>query len=145
MDAKPSTYDGHPWIWTKRHDFTKDQLGSNTGEWLLYPATKDADECWEKVRQATILGELGILAKVSTALRANKFWKAEIRVICVYTHDCSDTDDVRRVGMAIARLGWQKASYKTTADTRAGKYAVPGRNPISKFALRDGQVVDVSG
>ena len=38
----------------------------HAGKWLIFQDPEDADTSWKKVRDATIIHELGISAKVST-------------------------------------------------------------------------------
>ena len=83
---------------------------------------------------ATIKGILGAEAKVSTAktnpLSSNK----KIHVICVYTDDWKNRDDVMRVRDELRKLGIkQKILYKADIDTLKEKYAAKGDKKISKY------------
>lgn len=68
-----------------------------TGKWMLFPEPESVDEIWAKIAMATANGELGIGAKVETRVQGKKD-----RLVCVYTSDFRDKDDVARV---LNRLG----------------------------------------
>ncbi len=56
-------------------------------------------------------------------------------VICVYTYDWTDFEDVTRVRNELMILGFtQKLGYKTDADTLSGKYVVRGHRNICKYS-----------
>jgi len=60
---------------------------------MLFPRLDDASRYWYKVAEATTDNRLGTGAKISTGLGEAR----EERLICIYTKDFSDMDDVRRV------------------------------------------------
>jgi hypothetical protein len=68
-----------------------------TGKWMLFPEPECVDEIWAKIAIATVNGELGIGAKVETRVQGKKD-----RLVCVYTSDFRDKNDVARV---LNRLG----------------------------------------
>jgi hypothetical protein len=74
------------------------------------------------VRDGTEQGELGIFAKAATHLNPPKKGKNEW-LICVYTYDKNDHDDVRRVLKRLRRLGIeQQLVYKADSATSSGIY-----------------------
>lgn len=81
------------------------RTGVVSGKWMLFPSVREVDRAWASVSGATVRGELGIVAKVAThdvvADRENK----KPRLICVYTRDYEDREDVRRVLMGLMELG----------------------------------------
>lgn len=82
------------------------------GKWMLFPTTKDADDVWFLIAKATAEGKLGSAAKVATDDGSN----TPERLICVYTKDFSDTDDVKRVlfklnDLGLARKGEMRGIY----------------------------------
>jgi hypothetical protein len=87
------------------------------------------DEAWTRIARATQEGRLGIAAKVSTALNNAESPHSEgraIHVICVYTADCRDVEDVMRALLGLRALGFtQRLSYKEDGATFAGIYG-PG-------------------
>jgi hypothetical protein len=84
------------------------------------------DAAWAQVAAATARGELGIGAKVSTLLNNLMSPHSEgtnLHVICIYTADCRDADDVNRVLVALRGLGFtQRLSYKEDGATFSKVY-----------------------
>lgn len=76
-----------------------------TGKWMLFPTAEDVDQVWRTVAQATWDGSLGGTAKV--APHDPHTAKPE-QLICVYTEDFSDVDDVKHVLVEMKRLGLVK-------------------------------------
>ncbi|KIW11162.1 hypothetical protein PV08_10462 [Exophiala spinifera] len=86
-----------------------------TGKWMLFPSADDVDRTWSLVARGTWEGTLGISAKVAAAPDAEttsasagvggKDRDKESRLICVYTYDFADRDDVKRVLLGLKKLG----------------------------------------
>ena len=99
----------------------------HAGKWLIFQEPEAADDAWKKVRDATIAGELGISAKVSTA-KPNPDSRDSRRVIYVYTKDWADEADVMRVRENLKKLGFvDRIGYKRNLETFAGEYAQKGK------------------
>ncbi|KAL8673546.1 MAG: hypothetical protein Q9168_002035 [Polycauliona sp. 1 TL-2023] len=88
-----------------------------SGKWMLFPYPEDVNRQWAIVAEATANRELGIAAKV--APDDNKGDRVP-RLICVYTKDFSDLDDVKRVLGRLVELGLVKK--KGGADNRGIYY-----------------------
>lgn len=73
-----------------------------SGKWMLFPAVQDVDSIWRTVVEATVEGRLGPMAKVAT--QGGDFEEKE-RLICIYTKDFSDREDVLRVLTELVTLG----------------------------------------
>lgn len=71
-----------------------------SGKWMFFPAAEDLPRFWHVVAIATAEGKLGPTSKVGTYRPAEKS-----TIICVYTYDFSDTEDVVRVLHELAGLG----------------------------------------
>ena len=88
------------------------------GKWMLFPLPQDVDAVWSKVASGTVQGRLGCSAKVATDDGDDS--RPE-RVICVYTNDFRDKDDVKRVLRELRELGLVKNDkaiyYKCDAYT----------------------------
>ncbi|WP_274919635.1 putative phosphothreonine lyase domain-containing protein [Streptomyces sp. WZ-12] len=88
-----------------------DEFGNEvTGKWMPKELTP---ELWERIRSATIEGDLGIGAKVL---------KDHSRA-CVYTRDYRDLDDLRRILTELRDIGargW--IDYKRDCDTQRELY-----------------------
>jgi len=99
----------------------------HAGKWLIFQDPEDADTSWQKVRDATIIHELGISAKVSTA-KPNPDSRDSRRVIYIYTKDWADEPDVMRVRENLRQLGFvDRIGYKRNLETFAGEYAQKGK------------------
>jgi hypothetical protein len=121
------------WLRASRENGSYPRSGERAGKWLIFGSVEQVDSLWPAVRDATREGRLGGSAKaaVSSSPRATDPTQ---RVICVYTYDHQDVEDVRRVREVLRKQGviW-KIPYKCDADTLAGKYTVGGHTRISKY------------
>ncbi|CAD0107738.1 unnamed protein product [Aureobasidium uvarum] len=81
--------------------------GVTNGKWMLFPKPEDVNRVWGLVAQAVVDGRLGDTAKVAPADPPDPFVqeKQSSHLICVYTRDFSDLDDVRRVLEELVELG----------------------------------------
>jgi Basophilic leukemia-expressed protein Bles03 len=118
------------------------------GKWLIYVSCAHVGYCWPRVREATEDGTLGISAKVSTdwgkahdlvgmigAGRAG--WRDH--VICVYTVDWRNREDVARVGSRLAEIDavrTQTIHYKPDAFTYAGRYAGNAPGEVAVYSMK---------
>lgn len=67
------------------------ETGVTSGKWMLFPSVNNVDSIWKTVATAMDEGKLGDAAKVATDNGSG-----DDRLICVYTRDFSDKDDVKR-------------------------------------------------
>ncbi len=133
---KPSEVTNYPWIHAQRKSRTGTYPArtDSSGKWLVFVNFQKVNALWAKIKQATEEGRLGSAAKVATACPNPNAKDPTEKVICVYTYDWTDEEDVRRVREELRGLGiTQKIPYKADQDTRAGKYAVAGHTRISKY------------
>ncbi|HJJ99544.1 MAG TPA: DUF1917 domain-containing protein [Methanocorpusculum sp.] len=97
------------------------------GKWLIFLAPEEVDAAWQKVRNATVAGTLGIGAKVSTA-KKNEDSRDDRKVIYVFTADWANEKDVMRVREELKNLGFvDRIGYKRNLDTYAGEYCGKGK------------------
>lgn len=75
------------------------------GKWMLFPEPADVTEVWRAVARATADGELGIAAKVAPRAKEGP---DKARLICIYTKDFIDKDDLLRVLIRMKDLGLVK-------------------------------------
>jgi len=86
-------------------ELAKDK-GVRDGKWMLFPTPNDVDRIWRIIAQATWDGKLGVAAKVATKPDGQEACeRAAQRLICIYTYDFSDEDDVKRVLLSMRELG----------------------------------------
>jgi hypothetical protein len=102
-------------------------LAKNIGKWCIFVHRDDLDVVWPWVRRATRCGMFWRGSKVSTAWAQNMYRlrnpsaNPDEHVICVYSYDYRDENDVKRIRQALYRIGVeQPLGYKTDADTSAG-------------------------
>jgi hypothetical protein len=72
------------------------------GKWMLFPEPGAVNRVWEVVAHATANGELGTVSKVATRSAADPGGE---RLVCVYTKDFRDKEDVARVLSRLRQLG----------------------------------------
>lgn len=92
--------------------------GCTTGKWMFFPKRNDLPRYWRLVATAVAERKLGKTAKVSTDF-------GEENVVCVYTYDFSDVEDVIRVLKELVELdlvssAWKPIYYKCDAYTHLG-------------------------
>lgn len=86
---------------------------------MLFPSPQDVNRVWRVVAQAVIDNRLGTSAKVAT----DNGTGAANRLVCVYTKDFRDTDDILRVLKELIAMGLQEEDsirgiyYKSDAYT----------------------------
>ncbi|KAL2815502.1 hypothetical protein BJX63DRAFT_160368 [Aspergillus granulosus] len=73
-----------------------------TGKWLLFMTPDRVDLFWRAVVEGTLRGELGHAAKVATDADDGQ---GRARLICIYTKDYRDREDIKRVLMRLMELG----------------------------------------
>src|SRR5438132_3440221 len=76
---------------------------THAGKWLLFVDRGNIDEVWRKIAGAIAAGRLGAEGKVSTARPNPHARKPGKHVICVYTYDWRDTDDVMSIRQELRR------------------------------------------
>lgn len=82
---------------------------------MLFPSQASAEKIWREVVHAVVNNKLGTACKIAT--------DGDTRLICCYTKNFADLDDVRRVVQALADLGLTPADssrslyYKCDAFT----------------------------
>lgn len=92
-----------------------------SGKWLVFLSSSTIDRYWPRIRDAVIAGNMGNCAKVSTAGSAAP--RDGRHVICVYTYDHEDKDDVMRIRQSLRECGiLRPISYKRDLDTALLRY-----------------------
>ena len=82
-----------------------------TGKWMLFPSVLKVDEVWELIKTETCENRLGCSAKVATARPNALAWDKSARLICVYTYDHEDKEDVFDIRKKLFNLGFEKTIY----------------------------------
>lgn len=117
------------------HPNSPHEWTDRSGKWLLFVLLKQLDEKWAIIAKETDLGRLGIAAKSATAKPNELLQNKWVKVICVYTYDSADQQDVMRVRDHLRTLGFvKKLSYKTDQATSEGRYRTQSETtPISLY------------
>lgn len=90
-----------------------------TGKWLIYSPSARIDAIWRTVARAVVSGKLGFAAKVSTRDPEDK-----THVICVYTEDFTNEEQVRAVEQGLRKVGvTAQMRYKPDIYTALGIYS----------------------
>ena len=130
----PSQITDEYWLYAVRKRGQYPKATARSGKWLVFVPVAQVDEVWAKIREATEKGCLGDSAKVATAKPNPNATDPSQKVICIYTYDWTDKEDVRRIRDELRALGiTSKIPYRTDRDTSAGKYAKRGHRRISKY------------
>lgn len=74
-------------------------------KWLVFVPAGRIDWWWEQIRLGTEQGRLGISAKAATARVSELAVSPRMKLICLYTRNWRDRDDVRRVLRQLRDLG----------------------------------------
>jgi hypothetical protein len=88
------------------------------GKWLIYVSEDKVVEVWKNIAKATVEDKLGMESKISTKINESSY------VICVYTKNYLDYEDVKRVREILYEMGFvSKLSYKPDIYTYLGIYS----------------------
>lgn len=88
--------------------------GPTTGKWCVFVPSFDVDLAWARIKGAVEADRL-LFAKVSTALRSKG---RDGHVICVYTRDWTDRQDLLHTREVLRSLGFvDELGYKRDIDT----------------------------
>jgi hypothetical protein len=131
----PSKVTNDYWIYAERKTGEYPEHTVRGGKWLIFISNHNVDRIWVKIKKAVEEGKLGGTAKVATAKVNLDFLGSKTKVICVYTYDWRDEQDVKRVREELRKLGiTRKIAYKSDDDTDRGKYRTTGTaEKISKY------------
>lgn len=122
------------WTYAQRKNGEYPEHTSRGGKWLIFVGSHNLDRVWAKVKNAVEDGRLGGIAKASNPKHESYSRNSSSKVICVYTYDCKDIQDVQRIREELRKVGViRKISYKTDEDTERGIYHTNSNEKISKY------------
>lgn len=125
---KPTDIVTFPWLAIKASNIPEPKHQRQSGKWLIFCDTDEIDSTWTLIAKATFENKLGFGSKVSTNMIPS-----DKKVICVYTYDANDEQDVMKVRETLRQLGFKrKLPYKTNDATLNGQYASEGKR-VSKY------------
>lgn len=97
--------------WTHSLSSKAPSQAKNKGKWLAFIPITYADSVWKKIDLATKQDRLGYHSKISTPILF-EYKKFMVCVLCIYTYDCHDGQDVLRVREELRKLGFiRKIKY----------------------------------
>lgn len=122
----PSSQFGEPWI-LKEAKGAYFYSANITGKWCVFCEPAEIDERWLEICQLLDSGLL-LAAKVSTEV-ARRITGHSGHVICIYTKDWRDEEDVFRTLAVLREAGFSRPlKYKRDIDTMD-----PSLNPDREF------------
>lgn len=122
------------WMYAERKTGEYPEHTSRGGKWLIFVRVYNLNKSWLKVKTATEKGRLGGMAKAATTKHNPKFPNSKVKVICVYTYDWHDEQDVQRVRTELRNIGIvRKIAYKADEDTEQGRYHLANNEKLSKY------------
>ncbi|KAK3753414.1 hypothetical protein QZH41_011970 [Actinostola sp. cb2023] len=90
-----------------------------SGKWMIFASREQIDDLWFTVAKAVVANKLGHVADVSTTKTPETD-----HVICTFTKDFTDENDVQRVKKGLRDVGIQVAlKYKPDVYTELGIYS----------------------
>ncbi|MFL9898040.1 DUF1917 domain-containing protein [Paraburkholderia fungorum] len=108
------------WHYNKSPSYNDFASTDAAGKWCIFVTPAEVDEERSKIRDAIESDQL-MCAKVSTALRS---MSRDGHVICVYTRDWADMQDIMRAREVLRSLGFlDELSYKVILIPGAGNTA----------------------
>ena len=131
----PTQENSNFWIRAENESMIYPESTKRCGKWMIFVHVSEIDEAWEKIREALQEGKLGRRAKVATMKENPNAVRNEYKVICVYTYDSDDREDVVRVLKALREIGiHDKMYYKEDEATLSGRYSFnSGGKSVSKY------------
>lgn len=120
--------------------FKKEKGDRRSGKWLLFDSFDKIDEYWKLIMNALDSNSLGPSAKVATSKVKEGFESNKNRVICIYTENYNDLDDVWRIEKGIRNMGiLNKLVYKLDEDV--GKYEKDGFRDLIKLESKEVETI----
>lgn len=100
------------------------------GKWIMVLPAQELDDVWAIIEPAVLAGKLGPAAKARTGMPDVMGFDERYSIICVYTRDANNIDDVDRVYDQLRDLGIRCGlRYKTDDETRREHGLVGGAYP----------------
>lgn len=133
-ERHPSQVTEDYWLYAYRLSGEYPEQTDNNGKWLIFIPESEIDNVWLTIKAAVEEGRLGSCAKVATSKPNPIAPNPKMKVICVYTYDYTDCEDVRNIRQELRNLGisW-KIPYKSDKQTHAGNYSSHGRTRVSEY------------
>lgn len=116
---RPSQDHSRHWIYVAAPSVREFESSDRTGKWCIFRSSDEIDQAWERI-VGLAAAEKILCAKVSTAFGSRHF---DSHVICVYTNDWHDADDLLSTRMLLREVGFvEELGYKRDVDTARRVY-----------------------
>lgn len=126
------------WRWAVDPD--KVEAHKDSGKWLIFLNDEQESFMWNMICESLSHGELAqccYKAKMALRPRFNEVFKENRKVVCVYTRDFNDKDQVRDCLKVLRSLGFNDVMYyKTDNQTRSGLYRGGNQKSYVYFSRR---------
>lgn len=116
------------WIYSHNYKLESDEINHNlVGKWIIFLKNEEINKGWKIIDENVKNGNLGVSdAKISTKLSASNYKGGTLpneRVVCIYTKDYRDENEINNVRSKLRELGFkQPLCYKTDNQTIIGSY-----------------------
>lgn len=143
---KPSQVTEKYWVYAISKSKKKYPESTNScGKWMIFSYQgEQLDNIWVDVEKAIEKGLLGSSAKCSTSKENPNALVKKTGVICVYTYDSNDKEDLKRIAKELFKIeGIGKLFYKEDNATYEGRYANRGDKKISKWFVNKDNFLEV--
>lgn len=128
------------WEWAVNPD--KVEARKDSGKWLIFLNDEQEGLMWNRICESLSHGELAqccYKAKMALRPRFNDQLKESRKVVCVYTSNFNDKEQVRDCLKVLRSLGFDDAMYyKTDNQTRGGLYRGGSQKSYIYFSRRGG-------
>lgn len=98
----------------------------DSGKWLIFLNAEQENLMWNRICESLSYGELAqccYKAKMALRPRFNEVSKENLKVVCIYTKDFNDKEQVKNCLKVLRSLGFNDVMYyKTDNQTRSGLY-----------------------
>ncbi|PHH54452.1 UPF0696 protein C11orf68 -like protein [Ceratocystis fimbriata CBS 114723] len=104
-----------------------------SGKWMLFAESESIDKFWKIIAQATIDDALGVAAKVQLSPESDPVQGRTERLICIYTRNFFDQEDVERV---LAKLRELKVTPMKPIYYKPDIFTYLGIVPGNKYGIK---------
>ncbi|RDL33826.1 DUF1917-domain-containing protein [Venustampulla echinocandica] len=111
---------------------TAAKLHCTSGKWMIFCPPEEVNAVWSIVARATAENDLGIAAKVAPDDGNNR----KPRLICIYTKDFTDRQDVSRVIHKLKSLGLVDATSNKSIYYKCDAYTYLGLNSANRYGIQ---------
>ncbi len=146
QDRRPSRITDEYWVYAISKNRVKyPESTDNCGKWMIFAYKgEQQDAIWVEVKKKIEKGLLGNSAKCSTVKENQNSLNKNSGVVCVYTYDSNDKEDLKRIAEELFEInGIVKLWYKEDNVTHEGKYANRGDKNISKWFVTNDNFKEV--